>query len=396
MADSKEISSWTPEFIQELLPAAERTALLYHLSYLCLGGFPNLESLIRERALETQLLFKSSVVVLLECAITSSTLVFSLFPSLLTAVEHNNPSLAVKYLDEIRAKIDDIIKAVEDIVKRYDDHNQSVASCTSDVIQEKMEKEKQLTQTTEEIKSLEEAVAKLEEELRQRAEQIDKKQTTIEEKNSELQNLITALSVENIGFGILAFFFPFIGVLAKVIYDTAKSQELRAELSRLTSEKSSMQKQESSTQVKLIDFQMQLANCKIQLGMIPSPVHLAEVQKCLSQIQQILVRLQKFWEKVGSLIDTLKKNTFASEELIEHLSDMKQEFVTSIVEAEKCWQRFGDCCRRAQVIFSVQSEDAYKFLEMNPSSLSKDEWDEQHKSIIEKLNQISPQEMPMI
>lgn len=70
-------------------------------------------------------------------------------------------------------------------------------------------------------------------------------------------------------------------------------------------------------------------------GVIPSPVHLVEVQKCLSQIQQILVQLQKFWEKVGSLLDTLKEKTFVNEDLIEHLSDLKQEFVTSIEEAEK-------------------------------------------------------------
>ncbi|XP_018930068.1 restin homolog [Cyprinus carpio] len=408
MADSKEIvsssvSSWTPEFIRELLPAAERTALLYHLSYLCLGGFPKLERLIRERALETQLLFKSSVVVLLECVITSSTLVFSLLPSLLMAVEHNEPSLAVKYLGEIRAKINDIIIAVEDIVKRYDEHNQSVASCTSDVFQEKTETEKQLTQTTEEIKSLEEAVANLEEELRKRAENINEIQKTIEEKNNELQNRIRDASSKNIGFGILTALVPFTGAIVSFIDDAvtgpgdaAQTQALNAELSRLMSEKSSLQKQESSIQVKLTDLQMQLANCKIRLGVIPSPVHLVEVQKCLSQIQQILVQLQKFWEKVGSLLDTLKEKTFVNEDLIEHLSDLKQEFVTSIEEAEKCWQRFGECCQRAQVIFSVQSKDAYKFLEMNPSSLSKDEWDEQHKSIIEKLNQISPQEMLMI
>lgn len=36
-------------------------------------------------------------------------------------------------------------------------------------------------------------------------------------------------------------------------------------------------------------------------GQMPSVTHLNEVQMCLSRIQQILVQLQKFWEKVGSL-----------------------------------------------------------------------------------------------
>ncbi|KAL0150645.1 hypothetical protein M9458_054062, partial [Cirrhinus mrigala] len=60
------------------------------------------------------------------------------------------------------------------------------------------------------------------------------------------------------------------------------------------------------------------------------------------------------------------------------------------------WQRFGECCQRAQGIFSIQCKDAYKFLETNPSSLSKDEWEKQHKSIMERLNQISPQGAPEV
>ncbi|ROI49014.1 hypothetical protein DPX16_7169 [Anabarilius grahami] len=59
-------SQLSPEFIQDLLPSAERTALLYHLSFLCLGGFPKLERMIRDQAIETQMLFGSSEAVLLK------------------------------------------------------------------------------------------------------------------------------------------------------------------------------------------------------------------------------------------------------------------------------------------------------------------------------------------
>lgn len=55
------------------------------------------------------------------------------------------------------------------------------------------------------------------------------------------------------------------------------------------------------------------------------------------------------------------------------------------------WKRFGLCCQRAQGIFSVQSKDAYKFLEINPSSLSQDERNKQYKTIMEKLKKINPQ-----
>ncbi len=65
-------------------------------------------------------------------------------------------------------------------------------------------------------------------------------------------------------------------------------------------------------------------------GVIPSPVHLKDVQQCLSRIQQILLQLQKFWEKVGTLLDTLKEKTFVNEDLIEELDDMKDDFLQSI------------------------------------------------------------------
>lgn len=64
--------------------------------------------------------------------------------------------------------------------------------------------------------------------------------------------------------------------------------------------------------------------------MIPSPVHLKDVQQCLSRIQQILLQLKMFWEKVGALLDTLKEKTFVNEDLIEDLEDMKEEFLQSI------------------------------------------------------------------
>ncbi len=54
------------------------------------------------------------------------------------------------------------------------------------------------------------------------------------------------------------------------------------------------------------------------------------------------------------------------------------------------WKRFGMCCQRVQGAFSVQSRDAYKFLEINPSSLSEEERKKQYLSITEKLKKINP------
>ncbi|KAF4095499.1 hypothetical protein G5714_023102 [Onychostoma macrolepis] len=402
MSDCKEVVpsyvSWSPEFIQELLPSAERIALLYHLSYLCLGSFPRLERLIRERALDTQLLFGSSEAVLMKCVGTSHNLVSSLFPMLMKAIEKNKPNLAVRYLEKARTWIDDIIRAVDDMIERYKQQNRSVATCTSNVFLEQKETEKQLSQHTEVMKSLEEAVTKLDGELRKISQSIEEMEKKIEAKNSEIQDHVQTVSKKVQGMGILAALVPFIGAIIKSIYETATApgvnaqiQALNADLTHLTSEKISQQNREWTIQVKLMDLQLQLASSRIQLGVIPNPVHLKDVQQCLSRIQQILLQLKMFWEKVGALLDTMKDNTFVNEDATEDLDALKEEFLQSIKIAGEYWNDFGKCCGSAQGVFSVQSKDAYKFLEINPSSFSEDERKEQYESVMMKLQQISPQ-----
>ncbi|XP_052451606.1 uncharacterized protein LOC128012985 isoform X2 [Carassius gibelio] len=264
-------SPWASQFFQDLLPSAERTALLYHLSYLCLGGFPKLEDLIRGQALETQQLFGSSESLMMKCVVMCSNLDSSLFPILTKVTEKNKPLLILVYLEKVRTWIHDIIRAVGDMVKRYEQHSQSVRICLSAVIQEEL-------------------------------------------------------------------------------------------------------------------------NCsRTQPGVIPSPVHLKDVQQCLTRIQQILLQLKLFWERVGDSLYTMKNKTFVGEDLIEDLDDLKEEFLTAIEATRKYWNNFGGCCRSAQGVFSIQSKDAYKFLEINPSSLSEDERKMLYESVMEKLNQITPQ-----
>ncbi|CAM4724439.1 unnamed protein product [Leuciscus chuanchicus] len=382
-------STWSPEFIQELLPSAERTALLYNLSFLCLGGFPKLERLIRDQATDTQMLFGSSEALLLKCVGTSSNLVTSLFPMLISAVEKNKPVLAVKYLEKARAWINDIIKAVEEIVTRYDQQTRSVKSCTSDVFQEQKETEDKITKQTDEMKGLEDALANLETELRNTCRNMEEIDRRYREKTQEMQDNIRKYEQKKQCSWFLRAFIPFFAVHqdASNMPGIAAKQ---AELAHIDSEKNGLRNKEWNIKVQQTDLQLKLANSKIKLGAIPSPVHLKEVQRCLDQIRQILVDLKKFWEKVGVMLDTLKDKTFVGEDLIE-MCDMKDEFIGSIKEAGKYWKRFGDCCQRAQGIFSVQSKDAYKFLEINPSSLSENERNAQYKSIMEKLKKINPQ-----
>ncbi|XP_048030856.1 uncharacterized protein LOC125258077 [Megalobrama amblycephala] len=377
-------STWSPEFIQELLPSAERTALLYNLSFLCLGGFPKLERMIRDQAIETQMLFGTSEAVLLKCAGTSSNLVTSLFPILIKAVERNRPKLAVVYLEKARTWIKDIIRAVDDMVTRYDQQTKSVGNCTSDVFKEQKETGDKLNEHTVEMKALEDALVKLELELNKNVKDMEEIEKRIEKSTQELLYLIR--NNRNYRYSFLWGLFSF-----NRHYNDAAILAKQAELNSLVSEKNSLRNQGWNIKIKRTDFQLQMANSKLQQSVIPNPVHLKEVQRCLDQIRQILVDFKKFWEKVSVTLGTLKDKTFVGEELIEDLKRMKKEFLDSIDDAKKDWKRFGVCCQRAQGIFSIQSRTAYKFLEINPSSFSEAERIKQYESVMEKLKKINPQ-----
>ncbi|XP_026099330.1 uncharacterized protein LOC113070304 [Carassius auratus] len=374
------------DFIQELLPSAERTALLYHLTFLSLGGFPKLERLIRDQAIETQLLFGSSEALLLKCVGTSSNLVTSLFPMLIKAVEKNKPVLAVKFLMKAKEWITDIIRQVDDIVMRYDTHNQSVKKSTSDVYQEQAETKEKKEKKSDERQGLEDALAKLNGDLGKVVNKMEGIEEQIEKTTKELNSFIRRFQEEQSHWTkkVLAFFRGYPDAMKE---PTAIALDIA--LKQLDSEKSLLRNEEWDIKNKQLDLQLQLANCKIRMGEIPDPDNLTEVQACLSQIQQILVDLKKFWEKVDAILSTLKDRTFAGEEMVD-MEDMKDEFIDSIEDAAKYWKRFGLCCQKAQGVFSVQSRDAYKFLEVNPSSLSEEERKQQHSSITEKLKKIHP------
>ncbi|XP_058624421.1 beta-taxilin-like [Onychostoma macrolepis] len=390
MANTTEIvddnSILRTDFIQELLPSAERTSLLYHLAFLSLGGFPQLERVIRDQAIETQLLFGSSEALLMMCVGTCSNLVTSLFPILKKAVEKNKPVLAVRYLMKAKEWISDIVAQVDVIVKRYDRHNESVKKSTSDVYQEQDETKEKKAEKSDEMKGLEDALAKLGVDLKRVVDTIEMNEEQIKKTTDELNDFIRRFQEEHAHW-TMKFLDCFRGYPDAMKEPSAIALDIK--LKQLDSEKSSLKNEEWNIKTRQLELQLQLANCQIQMGEIPDPEHLKEVQKCLSQIQQILVDLKKFWEKVDAILKTLKNKTFVGEELVD-MEDMKDEFLSSIDDAGKYWKIFGLCCQRVQGVFSIQSKDAYKFLEINPSSLSEEERNQQYESIMEKLKKINP------
>ncbi|KAG1934315.1 hypothetical protein F2P79_019925 [Pimephales promelas] len=330
------VCQWSPDFVQEIPLVAQKTALLYHLSYLCLAKFPSLERIIRGRAVETQLLFGSSEETMLKCIETSDNLVTSLFPMLTAAVEQNKTTLEVHLILKARTWIKDIITEVDKIVERYDSHNKDVASSTSDVIQEKGNTNKKITEQDQELKLIDEALNTMISELQKTTAELAETENKINGKTQEIQEFTRSI------------------------------------------------------QLQIIDQQMKAARANFNRSSIPDPVHLNQVQESLTKIQNILVQLRNFWEKVGQMLDYLEQKTFVGEDFIQDLAELKDAFLDSIKVATEAWSCFGEGCKKASVIFKLQSKDAYKFLEVSPPSLCSCQWRIQYESVKKQLEEIDP------
>ncbi|XP_066523746.1 uncharacterized protein [Hoplias malabaricus] len=396
MADCKDLvpTVWGPEFTEGLLPSSQQVSLLYHLSYLCLAKFPKLERLLRMRCVDTQMLFGSSEAVMLKCVGTSNNLVTSLFPILINAIECNKPTLAVKYLEKAKTWITEIIQDVDRMVQRYEALNKDVAMTTSDINTEKKETEAALKNLAQEQKAMMDAIKGLEGNMRSSTTKINEIQREIDAKNSELQNAVRDLACKTQKLSMIAACVPFIGAIIKAAEEskfvpqaTANIKRLEADVNRLNDSKNAEKQREWTLQIQLIDKRMQLSKLQIELGIIPEPTHLSDVQIYLSKIQQILNDLKVFWEKVLGLLGLIKAKTFVGEDLIDE-PDLKNDFVMSIRKASAIWRSFGDSCNKAVVIFRIQSKDAYKFLETDPSTLSPQEWQRQYDCVKKQLENL--------
>ncbi|KAL6485524.1 hypothetical protein MHYP_G00049160 [Metynnis hypsauchen] len=252
-----------------------------------------------------------------------------------------------------RAWITEIIQDVKKIAERYEAHNKHVATTTSEIITKKKETEDQLSQFSQETKAMMKEIDTLEAELNKTTAQLTEIEKKIDAKNRELQDLLRAAAAESSTLAVLYAIVPFIGPLIKAFCE-AKNASALAEKNQ---------------------------------GVIPEPTHLKDVQECLSKIQKILLELKRFWENVNSLLGKMEKDTFAGEVLFSD-PDFKEEFLESIETASKVWEGFGFSCGRAVQIFRVQSNDAYRFLEIDPSSLSQSAWQKEYDRVKERLQQL--------
>ncbi|KAL4604995.1 hypothetical protein GN956_G25365 [Arapaima gigas] len=396
-------NSFGAESIVEMLPSAQKTALLFHQSYLCMANFPELERLIRSRATDSQQLFSSSAALLLQCVSTSDNMVNTLIPMLKKAIEKNKPVLAVKYLEKARRWIEDVIDRVDETVKKYEKLDKEVGSTASDVISTKIQTEAKKTETNKEAKSVTEEMKKVEERLKNMRTKVEKVERDIENEQSKLEKLVQDIASRNRKFGIAAAVVPIIGWLVdtcqKLINepgDNAAIQTLKMKLKQLGQEKQLLVQEEWKLESDMRPVRMELSKLNKTLGTIPDTGDLNEVQKCLSRIQQMLLKLKAFWEGVGVMLENLQQKTFAGEDMLEDLEEWKDDIITSLDSAQRAWGNFGVACLKVRGAFSIQSKDAYKFLEVNPSSLSEEEWQKQYDDVQKQLDALYESPPPAI
>ncbi|CAM4724403.1 unnamed protein product [Leuciscus chuanchicus] len=327
----------------------------------------------------------------------SENLVKSLFPMLMTAVEKNKRCLAVKFLGKARAWITDIITDVDKIVERYDLHNRDVASATSDVIQEKIDTDKKIAEQDQELKRIEKALNDMKSKLQKTTAELHETEKKINSKHQELQEFVRSITQTSDDLSIVAAVVPFIGLLVKSIYEAVHDPEqdahvraLEAQLNTLIADKTALNQKHCQVELQMMDLQMKAARASFDRSSIPDPIHLSEVQKSLTKIQDILIQLKIFWVSVRVLLDSLEQKTFAGEDIIKYLVDLKDVFLDSIKTATEAWGCFAGGCKRASAIFQLQTKDAYKFLEVSPSSLSKEQWQIEYESVKKQLEKIDP------
>ncbi|KAL6485517.1 hypothetical protein MHYP_G00049090 [Metynnis hypsauchen] len=396
MAQSKEVvpyKLWDTGFIDELVPCSQQVSMLYNLSYLCLAKFPKLERLLRMRAVETQLLFVSSEAVMLKCAGTSENLVSSLFPMLKLAIETNKPMLAVRYLEKAKTWIKEITDDVKQIAERYNVHNKDLALTTSDVITEKKEIKKASAALSREIEIIDKALTDLEDQKTKATEELQKIEEQIVSKRNAITGLVVTDSVAEKLIQILICLLPQVSFFIELIHLIGggslriSTNILELDLNQLATEKNSLKQKVWMLELKIFETQVKRDTLQADKDSLPGLDHFELVQRCLTKIQDTLIQLKGFWDNVSSLLDTMKNKTFVNEYLIEE-PDLHDMFLKSIQTASEIWEKFGGSCVKAVEIFRVQSKGAYSFLEIDPSSLSEEDWQTEFNKVKDQLQQL--------
>ncbi|KAJ8245184.1 hypothetical protein GJAV_G00274200 [Gymnothorax javanicus] len=382
-----------PQSLQDFASAAEMTALLFHISYHSLAKFPDLERIIRANAVEAQKAFNFSEVLLWQCISASDNMVTILFPVLITSVQRREAPLAVKYLGKAEGWIEVVIRDIDQMVVEYGKLIQNVARATSDVNTVKVQTDQKTEKLNRERNALEGKVAGLQREEKAKQFELAENEMEREAASKDLQKHGDDIAGRgfDIGVAILRRLSFFRGQRAiNSSEDSGRLRMARDEIRGLQDKRANLSRELGKIQTELMHCQSQLSKSLIEL--VPDPVHLPEVQQNLIRVQEILLQLKSFWEKIEVLIGYLQQKNFVGEEMIDLTEERKDELLLTIEKAKKAWIQFKEECMKSVIIFAVQNNNAYKFLETSPSSLTDEEWEEQYNDLKTRLE--NPYETP--
>lgn len=141
-----------------------------------------------------------------------------------------------------------------------------MALSTSDVIKEKLDTDKKITEQDHEMKQTESILNDLKSKLQKNTEELAEIERKINSKSQEIQEFARSITQKSKGLGIFAAIVPFIGLLVKSIYDAvhdpknvACMKALEAELNNFVAEKTALKQKQWQLELQIIDWQMKFA-----------------------------------------------------------------------------------------------------------------------------------------
>ncbi|XP_006011726.1 uncharacterized protein LOC102357752 [Latimeria chalumnae] len=394
------ITQGSLQVFTKFLPAAEKVALLFNLSYLHLANFPELEALIRSNVVESQHLFLNSSNLLLQCGVTSRNIVDSLFPVMKIGAENNDLELAQNALYMTLKWTQEMYDQTKEVKEGYQNLSTSISNNTSKVVDTKRTTETAHAETSDKVKLIKEKKEKQENKYKKAEQLLDNKEKEINQANDDLNNLLNKIAEENRKYAIVAAAVPLIGLIVygfkRLIDDPKEQREVQIaekKVKDLEIEKNKSQIDCNNLEVQVFNTSMELVKEKAKnKGLVGDISHLNEVQKILTKVEAIIEDIMNFWQQAGIRLKSMEQKTKSSSLFFKDLQKYKKPFLEAIEVAESLWIVFANCCVYEKQQFEQKRKQLYTFLEVDPAQLDEATWNKEIQDVSEKLKAFVSQE----
>ncbi|XP_039617930.1 uncharacterized protein LOC120534425 [Polypterus senegalus] len=391
--DMQQETNETVKCFRGLWPKAQKIALLFHLSYLRLGKFPQFESLIRTSAVKSLEVFSESSVLLGKCAVTGQNITTSLFPVLRQAAEISDRQMIETVLQKIETWIVNLLAEVDVVINRIEELKKNVECDSNEVEKEKDERHKNQKESetkTEEIAQHEEGAKKTMQDI----ENLEKKLADV---NHQKQKLIQKIEDrDNLLSTCLApipwwlRWLYFAGYCNNSIKAHQKEIEnLNEQYNKFKKELEGLQNELASKQDTIFQLQLDLISLNQKAGTAAESACLQNVARHLSAIQRDLGQVKRFWQDAHTIIKGLGSKLEAQKLTAAEFQNYKDIFLESVESSENCWRIFASACLNVKHHFSVDLEQLYRFIEYDVDMLSEVEMQENIQEVQNQISQLS-------